>query len=334
MNSAEISNGSMATGFEHGGSLLTSPERLAPALSYPCLVAATTSNTSTTVSNSALLSSSPNLAASTSTAGTGHQPTGSATTTTSTTTEAVTPTSGAPLSSSSVPAPASSSSPLNSSCNGSTTDEGQLLASGTPPSPILGTGGGQQRQSRSRSPTSASPGRRETDAAAAHLATGSNDSSSREASLEKTSGTVGGGGGGTAALSAGMGGEGSLDQMSVEGGESGGSMRSFEHLPRNTTSGPDSINGSKVLAHFSYRTSILHRFCLVFDGGLHQQFKRTVCHVCNVVVSIAEWRQEEIGLVPNVESDVPFALRRLQTHFQRSAGRRAFDCRLFVRSAT
>lgn len=43
----------------------------------------------------------------------------------------------------------------------------------------------------------------------------------------------------------------SLDQMSIEGGESGsaGSMRSFEHLPRNTT-GSESINGSKVRVLF------------------------------------------------------------------------------------
>jgi hypothetical protein len=128
---------------------------------------------------------------------------------------------------------------LNSSnnigcCNGSVVNHemNPLVSS---PSPILG---GHQRPSRSRSPSSPSPTRR-------------NDSSSREASLEKTSSSV------AIAAAAGVigvgisggGGDVSLDQISVEGGESGsaGSMRSFEHLPRNTPSGPESINGSKVI---------------------------------------------------------------------------------------
>lgn len=258
---------------DHGGSSLSSPDRLAPALSYPCLVTATTASTSTTIASgsggigSVLLSSSPNLAATSSSSA---NP--STTLATTPATEALNaPTltlnpsalhgsntsGGGGL----VPAPASSSSPLNSSCNGSN-DESQhpCLTSGTPPSPILGQS--QTRPSRSRSPSSASPTRRrgqEAGGGGGSIATGSNDSSSREASLEKVSGVgvaMGGAGGG----------EVSLDQISVEGGESGsaGSMRSFEHLPRNTTSGPESINGSKVI--ISYR-----RICIDWLGAIEKR---------------------------------------------------------------
>jgi hypothetical protein len=102
------------------------------------------------------------------------------------------------------------------------------------PSPIPG---GHQRPSRSRSPSSPSPTRR------------NDESSSREASLEKASSSAAiAAAAGAIGVGISSGGDVSLDQISVEGGESGsaGSMRSFEHLPRNTLSGPESINGSKV----------------------------------------------------------------------------------------
>lgn len=102
------------------------------------------------------------------------------------------------------------------------------------PSPIPG---GHQRPSRSRSPSSPSPTRR------------NDESSSREASLEKASSSAAiAAAAGVIGVGISSGGDVSLDQISVEGGESGsaGSMRSFEHLPRNTPSGPESINGSKV----------------------------------------------------------------------------------------
>ena len=197
----------MAAGLDHGGtpSTLSSPERLAPASSYPCLVTATTtsSNNSTSTTTTTLLSSSPNLAA------------------IPTTTNDITPPSLVH------PIPTSSSSPLNgSNCNGAVDETPYPLTSaGTPPSPILGGG---QRRSRSRS---TSPRRCNTDGSI-QPAAGSNDSSSREASLEKV-----------VALAPT---EVSLDQISVEESGSAGSMRSFEHVPRNTTSGADSINGSKV----------------------------------------------------------------------------------------
>ncbi|XP_046446715.1 protein Aster-A-like isoform X3 [Daphnia pulex] len=245
-DSAEIPNGNMATtGLDHGGgsSHLTSPERLAPALSYPCLFTATTStsgNLSTTTTatsglSNSLLSSSPNLAGAT-VEGTATTPSSLSSSSSSNnnsssseTTEAIGP---SPL------APAfSSSSPLNSSnstgcCNGSMADHemNPLVSS---PSPIPG---GHQRPSRSRSPSSPSPTRR------------NDESSSREASLEKASSSAAiAAAAGVIGVGISSGGDVSLDQISVEGGESGsaGSMRSFEHLPRNTPSGPESINGSK-----------------------------------------------------------------------------------------
>lgn len=237
-DSAEIPNGNMATsGLDHGGgsSHLVSPERLAPALSYPCLFTATTtssgqlSTTATSTSGmatSTLLASSPNLAGSavettTTTLSSSSSSNSNSNSSSSEATEATT-TGPAP-----VVAAFSSSSPLNSSsssstgcCNGSVADH-EMSPLVSPPSPILG---GHQRPSRSRSPSSPSPTR-------------PNESSSREASLEKASGS----GGGTGGVDV------SLDQISVEGGESGsaGSMRSFEHLPRNMPSGPESTNGSK-----------------------------------------------------------------------------------------
>lgn len=237
-DSAEIPNGNMATsGLDHGGgsSHLVSPERLAPALSYPCLFTATTTSsgqlsttaTSTSgIATSTLLASSPNLAGSavettTTTLSSSSSSNSNSNSSSSEATEATT-TGPAP-----VVAAFSSSSPLNSSsssstgcCNGSVADH-EMSPLVSPPSPILG---GHQRPSRSRSPSSPSPTR-------------PNESSSREASLEKASGS----GGGTGGVDV------SLDQISVEGGESGsaGSMRSFEHLPRNMPSGPESTNGSK-----------------------------------------------------------------------------------------
>ncbi|XP_059352957.1 protein Aster-B-like isoform X2 [Daphnia carinata] len=222
-NSAEIPNGNMAAGLDHGGgsSHLVSPERLAPALSYPCLFTATTTSsgqlsttaTSTSgIATSTLLASSPNLAGSAVEATT--LSTSSSSNSNSSSSEATEATTTGPA-----VAVFSSSSPLNSSsCNGSVADH-ELNPLVSPPSPILG---GHQRPSRSRSPSSPSPTRH-------------NESSSREASLEKASAI------GTGAVDV------SLDQISVEGGESGsaGSMRSFEHLPRNTPSGPESTNGSK-----------------------------------------------------------------------------------------
>ncbi|KZS06823.1 Uncharacterized protein APZ42_029342 [Daphnia magna] len=228
----------MATsGLDHGGgsSHLVSPERLAPALSYPCLFTATTTSsgqlsttaTSTSgIATSTLLASSPNLAGSavettTTTLSSSSSSNSNSNSSSSEATEATT-TGPAP-----VVAAFSSSSPLNSSsssstgcCNGSVADH-EMSPLVSPPSPILG---GHQRPSRSRSPSSPSPTR-------------PNESSSREASLEKASGS----GGGTGGVDV------SLDQISVEGGESGsaGSMRSFEHLPRNMPSGPESTNGSK-----------------------------------------------------------------------------------------
>ncbi|KAI9566047.1 hypothetical protein GHT06_009847 [Daphnia sinensis] len=233
-DSAEIPNGNMATsGLDHGGgsSHLVSPERLAPALSYPCLFTATTTSsgqlsttaTSTSgIATSTLPASSPNLAGSTVETTTTTLSSSSSSNSNSSSSEATEATTTGPAP---VVAVFSSSSPLNSSsstgcCNGSVADHEPLVS---PPSPILG---GHQRPSRSRSPSSPSPTRH-------------NESSSREASLEKASGSGGGGGTGPVDVS--------LDQISVEGGESGsaGSMRSFEHLPRNTPSGPESTNGSK-----------------------------------------------------------------------------------------
>lgn len=320
----EESNGNMAAGVDHGGSTL-SAERLAPALSYPCLAASTpTTAASCTHSNgsgnrsdgssssagahSGVLSSGASgvFNASSSTAPTWTTVSGLAASVSSSL-ASFDPNGGAgPSNPGAVSAPASSSSPLNGSCNASI-DEPLILATGTPPSPILG-----QRPVRSRSPANYSPtGRQAPDGAGSSTT----QTSSREASLEKTSsvGPAAGPSGGL--LSAGnAAAEVSLDQISVEGAESGSaaSMRSFEQQSR--ISGQEVSNGAKVLGA---RKSIV----LLITSPASFCARPTP----------AEHRQAKVGVVSDAQPDVPVTLRGLQTHIQGSAVGREAHCRLFVR---